>query len=151
MKKLYYYPEKTKYTALFFLAVTVFLLYSALNNDKSGSEDYLFCVLCTLFTVITGWEGVWLLIKKKLCKFKGAEYDGRITGQKSFVVGNNYLYRFEILYKGGKFLTPYVQPRYAERLKSRNCKVYIYKKLIYVDGYTLSEKGEKGIEIQTRH
>lgn len=151
MKKLYYYPEKTKYTALLFLIITAFILYSALNGEKSSRGDYLFCVLGVLLTIITGWEGVWLLIIKKLCKLKGTEYEGRITGRKSFIVGNNLLYKLEIMYNGAKFFTPFIQSKYADSLKSRKCRVYVYKRIAYADGYTLCKKGEKGIEIKIRH
>ncbi len=147
MKKLYYYHEKTKW---FYLAL-VMIMTAFLCVFSDDREAVLISAMIILLGIYKGFEGFSLLYKKYKCKKYGEVYNGRITGRKSFIAGNMYLYKFEVIYDVGKVFTAYVQPKYAERLKNRKCKVYVYKKLVYVDGYALCEKGEKGIEIQTRH
>ena len=152
MKKLRYYREKTlPFHAAFLIVFSV--LYVDLYIIRADSIDVKFlliAVLCVIFPVWYIAESIMLLSRKNRCLSDGTEYEGMIVGKVGMTMyGGGYCYRLAVKYKNGRrAVTPAVQAKYADRLKSRKCKVYEFGDETYVTGFTLCEKHEEPAEIR---
>lgn len=150
MKKLYYYHEKTLYPYLTLCLLLIFdsLYCYAFRAYKNEWYGYLLEGGLTIYFIFEITKSIKLLYKKRKCKRHGIVYDGKILSKEGYsTLKFGYFYRLNVAYKNGKFKTPLIQSKYVDKLKEKNCKVYEYNDVIYVDNFILCRKGESPINI----
>ena len=149
--KFHYYKDRTKYLNLLVLIFTLGFAvaeFGIFGHDVTR-EKVLLLVLIGLVQVAFGYEGFVLAYKRKKCLEQGEEQEGRIVGKIGRSAGvQGYFYRLIIAYPGGKFKTPYVHPRYIDRLASRKCKVWKLGDEVYAEGFELARKKKDAVEIR---
>ena len=151
MKRFRYYREKTlPFHAAFLVVFSVLYvdLY-IIRADRIEVKFLLIAVLCVIFPVWFIVESILLLSWKNRCLANGTEYEGTVVGKVGLTMySGGYCYRLVVKYKNGRAVTPAVQAKYVDRLKSRKCKVYEFEDETYVTGFTLCQKHEEPAEIR---
>lgn len=148
MKKLRYRREKS---LLVYLPMTALFMgvgiFSALG-ERHDRADLLISAAVVIVGLCSCAESLILLYKKRKCKTHGTAYKGRITGKTGHSTARSgYFYTLKVRYKNGSVTTPLIDSRYVDRLKSRNCTVYEYGGMVYIDDYQLCVGDEKAADI----
>ena len=151
MKRFRYYREKTlPFHAAFLIVFSV--LYVDLYVIRADSIDVKFlliAVLCVIFPVCFIVQSIMLLSTRSRCLSGGTEYEGTIVGKVGITMySGGHCCLLVVKYQNGRTVTPAVQAKYADRLKSRKCKVYEAGDESYVTGFTLCAKHEDPAEIR---
>lgn len=154
MKKLFYCRERTLPFHLAFVTVFTFLyvdLY-VIRADSIDVKYLLIAAVCIIVPLCYIAEGVILLHRRKKCISEGRELEGTVVGKVGVTMfSGGYCYRLVVRYKGGETVTPPLQAKYADRLKSRKCTVCELGESTYVTGFTLCKRGEEPVEIRVMH
>ena len=151
MKRLYYYAEKSKYIHIFLSLVFLFLLVDCCISNQNNLDKAILgiAIISIIINVYKSLEGITLKYKKYICISKGTKYKGRIIGKTGInSLRNGYFYKLVILYGNSKVYTPLIQAKYVDALKSKKCIVNKYNNNIYINGYSLCEKGDLPVKIR---
>lgn len=150
MKRLYYYAEKSKYIHIFLLLVFLFLLIDCCISNQNQLDKAILgiAIISIVLNIYKAMEGITLKYKKYICISKGTQYKGRIVGKIGIsTIRKGYFYKLVILYGNSKVSTPLIQAKYVDALKSKKCIVNEYNGNIYINGYSLCEKGDLPVKI----